>query len=118
LKFRRLKIPELVCRESNFISLAAAVVKKITNFHDFLFQLKYYSTMPRNRLTNGQKLAIITDTNQRLNQNESLKSIARSHNVQPVQIRKWKRQLNPLTAKKKSKKSISSGRPGRLKDFC
>jgi hypothetical protein len=119
LKFRRLKIPELVCRESNFISLGGGRQEnhKITNFHYFLFQLKYYSTMPRNRLTNGQKLAIITDTNQRLNQNESLKSIARSHNVQPVQIRKWKRQLNHLTAKKKSKKSISSGRPGRLKDF-
>ena len=73
--------------------------------------------MARICLTNGQKLAIIADTNRRLLLNESLKSIARFHNVQPVQLRNWKRSINKLNSTKKTKKSVSKGMPGRLNDF-
>ena len=83
----------------------------------FLFILKYSFTMARTRLTIGQKLNIVADTNQRLNEGESLKSIARSHGVQPVQLRKWRRRINDFTHKKKAKKSISLGRAGRLANF-
>ena len=45
-------------------------------------------TMARRRLTNSQKLRIVADANQHLQLGESLKSIACSYDIQPVQIQK------------------------------
>lgn len=46
---------------------------------------------------------------------ESLRAVARSHGVQPVQIRNWRRQRNVLSASSKTKRSISKGRPSTIK---
>ena len=67
------------------------------------------------RLSNGEKLAIIVDMERRLQQGESLKSIARIHNVQPVQLRKWKQKKVELSQTLKTKKSIHPGRTSAIK---
>ena len=43
-------------------------------------------TMPRKRLTIGEKLAILKDANDRLSRGESMRSIARIHGLQANQI--------------------------------
>ena len=72
--------------------------------------------MARKQLTNGQKLKIVNQTAQRLTTGESLRSIARSFAVDPSQIRKWRAKAVQLAQTKRSKKSLVTGRKGRLKD--
>ena len=71
--------------------------------------------MARRRLNHGQKLAILRDADRRDEQGESLSSIARSHKVQAVQIRKWRRQRNALVEATKSKKALCKGRTSTIK---
>ena len=75
------------------------------------------STMARKRLTNSQKLRIVADAKQRLQLGESLKSIARSYDIQPVQIRKWTTLQVKLSSTKQSKKSLNQGFIGRLDPY-
>ncbi|KAG7352318.1 hypothetical protein IV203_008366 [Nitzschia inconspicua] len=62
--------------------------------------------MARKRLTNGQKLQIVRDCEQRLANNESLRSIARSYDKQLL-----------LANTKSTKKSTSRGAKGRLQEY-
>ncbi|KAG7359208.1 DDE superfamily endonuclease [Nitzschia inconspicua] len=73
--------------------------------------------MARKRLTNGQKLQIVRDCEQRLANNESLRSIARSYGVQGVQIRQWRDKQSLLAATKSTKKSTSRGAKSRLQEY-
>ena len=54
--------------------------------------------MVRKFLTNGQKLNILADVNQRLAEGQSLKSLALKWGVQPVQLRKWRAKQGQLGA--------------------
>jgi len=65
--------------------------------------------MARKRLTNGQKLSILNDCMARQAMGESLRSVAHSHGIQPVQIRKWKLKTNQLSSSKRRNKSLSRG---------
>jgi hypothetical protein len=74
--------------------------------------------MVKKYLTIGQKLDILNDCNQRQLNGESLKSVARSHGVQPSQIRTWKKKVDQLAAsRKRKKKSLNKGKEGRLAQF-
>jgi len=74
--------------------------------------------MARKHLTNGQKLSILNDCMARQAMGESLRSVARSHGIQPVQIRKkWKLKTNQLLSYKRGNGSLSRGREGRLGPF-
>ena len=73
-------------------------------------------TMVQQRLTNGQKLDIVQDSVTRTANGESIKSVARSHGVQPCQIWKWRAQLQQLAQTQKGKKSVGKGRASRLQD--
>jgi hypothetical protein len=73
--------------------------------------------MARRRLTNGEKLAIVRAADERLANGESLRSIARSFNVQGVQIRKWQAKMLQLAQTRRSAKSINKGRIGRLNQW-
>jgi hypothetical protein len=72
--------------------------------------------MARKQLTNGQKIKIVNETAQRIASGESLRSAARLFNVEPTQIRKWRAKVVQLAQTKRSKKSLATGRKGRLKD--
>ena len=72
--------------------------------------------MARKQLTNGQKIKIVDETAQRLASGESLRAIARSFAVDPSQIRKWRAKVVQLAQTKRTKKSVATGRKGRLKD--
>ena len=72
--------------------------------------------MARKQLTNGQKIKIVNETAQRIASGESLRSVARSFDVEPTQIRKWRAKVVQLAQTKRSKKSLATGRKGRLKD--
>ena len=73
--------------------------------------------MTRKRLTNSQKLIILADVDERHAGGESLGSIARSHGIQTVQIKKWRSKMPELAATKRTKKSLSRGNQGRLGQF-
>ena len=73
--------------------------------------------MARKRLTNGEKIKILTATNGRLSNGESLRSIARSYNVTPFQLREWKRNQVKISATLTKKKSAGTGMTGMLKPF-
>ncbi|KAG7342830.1 CENP-B N-terminal DNA-binding domain containing protein [Nitzschia inconspicua] len=73
--------------------------------------------MARKRLTNGQKLQIVRDCEQRLANNESLRSIARSYGLQGKQIRNWRDKQLLLANTKSTKKSTSHGAKGRLQEY-
>lgn len=73
--------------------------------------------MLRKHLTNSQKLMILADADERQKGGESLASIARSHGIQPVQIRNWRKKISRIAATKRTKKTISCGKHGRLKQF-
>ncbi|KAG7368805.1 DDE superfamily endonuclease [Nitzschia inconspicua] len=73
--------------------------------------------MARKRLTNGQKLQIVRDCEQRLANNESLRSIARSYGLQGKQIRNWRDKQLLLANTKSTKKSTSRGAKGRLQEY-
>ena len=72
--------------------------------------------MARKQLTNGQKIKIVDETAQRLASGESLRAIARSFAVDPSQICKWRVNVVQLAQTKRTKKSVATGRKGRLKD--
>ena len=65
-------------------------------------------------MTVSDKLKIIADANTRLDAGESLKSISRHHNIQPCQLRDWRRNVGRLSRAKKSLKSLHKGFRGRL----
>ena len=67
------------------------------------------------RYTMAQKMQILTDAHARLATGESLKSIARHHNIQPKQLRDWKSKEVRIAACKKGNKSLHRGLQGRLK---
>ena len=71
--------------------------------------------MTRISIPTSRKLAILRDLDERVMAGESLRAVARSHGVQPVQIRNWRRQRNVLSASSKTKRSISKGRPSTIK---
>ena len=75
------------------------------------------SKMTRKRLTNSQKLIILADVDERHATGESLGSIARSHGIQMVQIKKWRSKMPELAATKRTKKSLSRGNQGCLGQF-
>ena len=62
----------------------------------------------------SDKLKIIADSNVRLAAGESLKSICRLHQIQPNQLRDWRRNVGKLAKAKKSLKSLHKGFRGRL----
>jgi hypothetical protein len=70
--------------------------------------------MPRSQLTVGEKLKIVAQCKSRLNKGESLRSISRDFNLQPKQLRDWMKKFDALQFHKKTKKSISKGRPSIL----
>lgn len=53
---------------------------------------------------------ILGDLEERQGNGEALRAIARSHGVQPSQIRRWKANANRLSKAKKSKKTLATGR--------
>ena len=71
--------------------------------------------MARKRLTHSQKLAILRNADERVALGESLSSIDRSHKVQAVQIRKWRKQRDELVEATKSHKALCKGRPSTIK---
>ncbi|KAG7347041.1 DDE superfamily endonuclease [Nitzschia inconspicua] len=73
--------------------------------------------MARKRLTNGQKLQIVRDCEQRLANNEPVRSIARSYGLQGKQIRNWRDKQLLLANTKSTKKSTSRGAKGRLQEY-
>ncbi|KAG7346841.1 hypothetical protein IV203_005910 [Nitzschia inconspicua] len=73
--------------------------------------------MARKRLTNGQKLQNVRDCEQRLANNESLRSIARSYGLQGKQIRMWRDKQLLLANTTSTKKSTSRGAKGRLQEY-
>lgn len=73
--------------------------------------------MARKRLTNGQKLRVLFDMDNRLSRGESLKSVARLHNVMPSQLREWRRNRAKLSSTLTKKKSCGTGNAGFLKEF-
>lgn len=77
------------------------------------YQIVY--EMARKRMTNGQKLKILADMDERLARGESLKSIARLHGVVPFQLREWRRNRVKLASVLGKKKSSGRGRTGFLK---
>ena len=66
--------------------------------------------MPRTNISVGRRLMILRDLETRQSNGESLKSVARSHGVQPSQIRRWKANKDKLSRAKNSKKTVASGR--------
>ena len=85
-------------------------------FCKLFFLSSFHLPMARKQLTNGQKLKIVSETAQRLASGESLRAVARSYAVDPSQIRKWRAKAVQLAQTKRSKKSLATGRKGRLKD--
>lgn len=73
--------------------------------------------MVRTRFTVSQKLAVIADANQRMGNGESLKSVCRSYNIQPNQLRDWKRKVDDLARGRKHLKALHGGLKGRLHAF-
>jgi len=61
------------------------------------------------RMPVSNKLKIIANANVRLAAGESLKSVARYHNIQPVQLRIWRQDVGKLSRTKKSLKSLHKG---------
>ena len=80
------------------------------------FLSSFHLTMARKQLTNGEKIKIVNETAQRLANGESLRAIARSFEVAPSQIRIWRAKVVQLAQTKRSKKSLATGRKGRLND--
>ena len=72
------------------------------------------TTTQRRRKMNGERLAIVLDAEKRLANGKSLKSIAALHDVQTVQIRKWKRDRAHLLSSKKQKSSLGAGAKSKL----
>ena len=68
----------------------------------------------RQYLSNSNKLAILRDTVERQANGESLRKIAASHGVDPVQIRRWKKQKDALEYNNKQRKTL----PGRGRKSC
>ncbi|KAG7344129.1 DDE superfamily endonuclease [Nitzschia inconspicua] len=66
--------------------------------------------MGRHRLKNGHKLTILRDLEERLLNRESLKSVARSHGVDPAQLRRWRRDREKLEMSSKGNKTLGKGR--------
>ena len=75
------------------------------------------STMAQKRYTHAEKLKIVADADARLAEGELLRSISRLYSVQGVQIRKWKAQQLQLAQTKHTKKFLSHGGIGRLRQF-
>ena len=73
--------------------------------------------MVRKCLTHSKKLIILQDVDERHAGDKSLGSIARSHGIQTVQIKKWRSKITELAATKRTKKSLSRGNQGRLGKF-
>jgi len=65
--------------------------------------------MPRVFLTNGQKLTILCDLDERTANGKSLKAVAKSHGVQPVQIQNWRKVQAKLQAAPKRNRSLATG---------
>ncbi|KAG7340959.1 transposase [Nitzschia inconspicua] len=72
--------------------------------------------MPRTTITVQRKLTILRDADERqLNNKESLKSIARSHGIQAVQIRNWRKQRDVLSLTRPKARSLHKGKPSTIK---
>lgn len=71
--------------------------------------------MARKRHTNGQKVKIIADLENRLANGESLKSVARLYGVYPQQLRAWRKVKEKLASTLSKKKSLNRGRPSSIK---
>jgi transposase-like protein len=71
--------------------------------------------MARTSITNQRKLTILRDADQRTANGESLKSVARSHGVQPAQIRSWRKVREKLKLLNPKARSIARGRPSSIK---
>ena len=66
--------------------------------------------MVRKFFTNGDKIKMVLAADTRQLAGESLKSIARDFGVQPVQIRRWRKNKMKLANTKHSKKTLSHSR--------
>ncbi|KAG7344198.1 DDE superfamily endonuclease [Nitzschia inconspicua] len=66
--------------------------------------------MGRQSINNGHKLTILRDLEERLHNGESLKSVARSHGVDPSQLRKWRKNREKLEMSSKGNKSLGKGK--------
>ena len=66
--------------------------------------------MVRKFFTNGDKIKMVLAADTRQLAGESLKSIARDFGVEPVQIRRWRKNKMKLANTKRSKKTLSRGR--------
>ncbi|KAG7367560.1 hypothetical protein IV203_030231 [Nitzschia inconspicua] len=72
--------------------------------------------MPRTTITVQRKLTIPRDADERqLNNKESLKSITRSHGIQAVQIRNWRKQRDVLSLTRPKARSLHKGKPSTIK---
>ena len=69
----------------------------------------------RQCVSNSQKLSIIFDANERQANGESLRKIAASHGVDPVQIRRWRKQKDSLEYHKQRKSLPGRGRKSSIK---
>ena len=115
--------PTIPCSQRNLINHVSHRIPLLlirSHFHIFTKPETKNSSpsstkIARRRLNHGQKLAILRDADRRDEQGESLSSIARSHKVQAVQIRKWRRQRNALVEATKSKKALCKGRTSTIK---
>ena len=74
-------------------------------------------TMARKRHTIAEKLRILSDAEARLALGESMRSIARSYNLQGGQIRDWKKKHVKLASFKRTKKSLARGAKSCLAPF-
>ena len=117
LKFPFLKNSPWSIRESCGITFCPGR-NNIFNFFISTSRHHHLSTkMVRKRLTHSEKLIILQDVDERHAGGESLGSIARSHGIQTVQIKKWRSKIMELAATKRTKKSLSRGNQGRLGKF-
>jgi hypothetical protein len=71
--------------------------------------------MPRISITAQRKLAILRDSDKRMANGESLKAVAQSHGIQPVQIQSWQKVRDCLQLARPKSRSIARGRASTIK---
>jgi len=71
--------------------------------------------MVRTSITIARKLMILRDASERMANGESLKAVARSHGVQPCQIRYWRKRKAKLDVTTSTKRTTGKGRPSSIK---
>ena len=72
--------------------------------------------MPRKTFSNKEKVKILADVNNRMENGESLWSIATCYNLQAGQIRCWKKKSKEIAEARSSAKSVCGGRKSVLFD--